>query len=76
MMRSLLIVFKKYWLNFKNNLSPTIKRPCRSIFVFIYLGIRSFQVQILVAVYDCALQRLNTAPTSLFNLDRSGSIND
>ena len=56
-------------------LSDTVERPCRSIFVFIYLGIRSLQVQILVAVYDFALQRVNTAPPiSLFNLDRSGLI--
>ena len=42
---------------------------------FIYLGRRSLQVQILVAVYDFALQGVNSAlPISLFNLDRSGLI--
>ena len=35
-----------------------------------------YKYKILVAAYDCALQRLNTAPTSLFNLGRSGSVND
>ena len=77
MRRSLVIVFfkKKYWLNRKNNLSDTVERPCRSIFVFIYLDIRSFQVQILVAVYDFALQGVNIAlPISFFNLDRSSLI--
>ena len=42
---------------------------------FIYLGTRSLQVQILVAVYDFALQGVSTAPPiSPFNLDRSGLI--
>ena len=54
MMRSLVIMFLAQP---QNNLSATIERHWRSKFVFIYLGIRSLQVQNLAAVYDFALQR-------------------
>ena len=45
-MRSLVIVFKQYWLNLKNNFSAAIKRRCRSIFVFIYLGLDRFKFKL------------------------------
>ena len=55
MMRSLLIVFKKYWLKFKNNLSPTIKNLAGqfSFYIFGYKIVSSsnFSSRFMILLY-------------------------